>query len=81
MERIIKPSALEKLKADKDNPDVKINEIKRFYVKVPDVQAHANHPKGDVCGIGLSVHPSIIEKIYELVAAGTVEGKQNDIFC
>ena len=39
-------------------------------MKVPGLQAHTNHPNGEVSGIGQAVDPSIIEKIYELVAAG-----------
>ena len=70
MERVIKPSILNKLKADKENKDVEIKEVKRFYVKVPGLQAHSNHPSGEICGIGQTVDPSIIEKIHELVAAG-----------
>lgn len=70
MERVIKPSILNKLKADRENKDAQIKEIKRFYVKVPYLEAHTNHPSGEVCGVGQAVDPSIIEKIHELVAAG-----------
>lgn len=58
------------MKADRENKDTQIKEVKRFYVKVPGLQAHTSHPNGEVCGIGQAVDPSIIEKIYELVAAG-----------
>ena len=70
MERIIKPSILNKLKTDKENKDVEIKEVKRFYVKVPGLQVHSNHPSGDICCIGQTVDPSIIEKIHELLPAG-----------
>ena len=39
-------------------------------MKVPGLQAHTSHPNGEICGIGRAVDPSMIEKIYELVAAG-----------
>ena len=48
MERVIKPSILNKLKADRENKDAQIKEIKRFYVKVPYLEAHTNHPSGQV---------------------------------
>lgn len=70
IERVIKPSILKKLKADRENKDAQIKEVKRFYVKVPGLQVHTSHPNGEVCGIGQAVDPSIIEKIYELIAAG-----------
>ena len=60
---------MSKLKADRENKDAQVKEIKRFYVKVPDLEAHTNHPSGEVCGIGQAVDSSIIEKIHELVAA------------
>lgn len=70
MERVIKPSLLNKLKIDKAHNEAQIKKIKRFFVKVPNQQAHTNHPHGEVCGISNGVHPLIIEKIHELVAAG-----------
>jgi hypothetical protein len=74
MERVIKPSVLSKLKIDKEANETQIKKIQRFYVKVPDPQTHTNHPNGEVCGIGNGVHPTIIEKIHELVSAGETVG-------
>ncbi len=74
MERVIKPSVLSKLKIDKETNEIQIKKIKRFYVKVPDLQTHTNYPNGEVCGIGNGVHPTIIEKIHELVSAGETFG-------
>ena len=69
---MIKPSILNKLKADKRNK-LSVKEVNRFYVKVPDLEAHTQHPHGEICGIGHSVHPTIIEKIHELVGAGEIQ--------
>ena len=64
-----------KLKADRENKDAK--EIKRFYVKVPALVAHTNHPSGEVCGVGQAVDFSILEKNHELVAAGETHTVNN----
>ena len=61
MKRVIKPSILNKLKADKEKKDVEIKELKRFCVKVPGLQAHSNHPSREICGIGQTVDSSITE--------------------
>lgn len=46
MERVIKPSLLNKLKLDKDHNEAQMNKIKRFFVKVPNQPAHSNHLNG-----------------------------------
>ena len=65
------------MKADRENKDAQVKEIKRFYVKVPDLVAHTNHPSGEVCGVGQAVDSSIIEKIHEPVAAGETHAVSN----
>ena len=70
MERVLKLSVLNKLKGDKETNEAQIKKLQRFYVKVPDLKAHPNHPNGEVSGIGNAVNPTIIEKIHELVATG-----------
>ena len=72
MERVIKPSLLNKLILDKDHNEAQMNKIKRFFVKVPNQLAHPNHLNGEVCGIGNAVHPLLVRKIHDLVAAGRI---------
>lgn len=49
---------------------MQVTETQRYYIKVPQLKAHTNHPNGKVCGIGRKVDPSILERIHELVGAG-----------
>ena len=65
------------MKADRENKDAQAKEIKMFYVKVPDLVAHTNHPSGEVYGVGQAVDSSIIEKNHELVAAGETHTVNN----